>query len=112
MHSRKQRLVFFKYINNQLNDPHLFLYLREELKGEDITFKRYYDNVTDKPTYYIEAIKMLYWYLVSQGLNNQYFQNVLKDTEHIDFKLSDVEMLNEHLGLLDLPTLDDPSTHK
>lgn len=112
MYSRKQRLVFLKYINNRLNDPHLFLYLREELKGEDITFKRYYDNVKDMPADRDEAIKVLYWYLVSQGLDNQYFQNVLKDTEHMNFKLSDVETLNEHLRLLNLPTLGDSSIHK
>lgn len=111
MHTRKQRILFIKYVNNILDSPHINLFLREELKGQDVTFKKYYTNLDPEPHDVEEAVDILSWYLTTTGYTNKYLEAFFSDVLSKPSEL-DMERLNVHLRLLGLPELDDPSTRR
>lgn len=105
-HSKKQSLVFLYYINQCIKNPHLTLYIRELLKGEDVQTKAYLNYIPPCETLKQDAYELLWAYVRIFQLKNQYLTNTLENiTLELDEKgRNELKLkLEQSLELLGLP---------
>lgn len=108
IHNRKQQTIFYSYINNCIDNPHLSLYIRELLKGEDVQTKQYVSKLPPCVTLKQVAYELLWTYVKLLGLDNQYLNNTLESVTLQLNKDTWAELkveLKQHIELLNLPPL-------
>lgn len=105
----KQQLVFFTAVNKAIKNPHLSLYIRDLLKGQDLQFKQYLSGVSGVDEPEETVYKLLYTFCVLNNFKSKHLVNTL-DGVHLSVneeKWNDLkEKLQETLKKLKLPTID------
>lgn len=106
-HSIKQKLVFYKHINQCIDNPHLSLYIRELEKGQDVATLQYLKRVPPFVGLKQSAYELLLCYRYLVGDKSRYIENTL---DSIDIELNEEswselkENTVETLEKLSLPT--------
>lgn len=83
-HSVKQKLVFYKHINQCIDNPHLSLYIRELEKGQDVATLQYLKRVPPFVGLKQEGYELLLCYRYLVGDKSRYIENTL-DSINIEF---------------------------
>lgn len=108
-HSPTQQLVFFKWINNLIDNDFLALEIRSRLKGENLAVKKYIQELPTPTMLQQDAYEALWTYIRLQDIKSENLYNATKDVQILVECYADIEYLKEELNkkleVLGLPEL-------
>lgn len=105
-HDQRQLLIFLTYINSALDDPHISMYIRSLLRGQDVQTKEYLKRVPNSEMLRKRGYELLFTYCLVTGISNEYLSNSLERVTLKPDKEQWSELkaqLTETLELLNLP---------